>query len=638
MKLLTLLTLSLGAAALPLAAAPAPGPLAAIEAAHPAAMSADLVGVHPRLFVTQAEIDALKVRLKTTHQDLWARALAVSTCLTREPAPAPAQGRRDQNDVAYAIAESAFFYKLTDDPRYLAAARKFMNAALSYDTWGYTFDKPNTDLGAAHLLYGLGWAYDLLYHDLTPEELTRYRATLVLHGNLMYKSLALKPGKQLHYSQNHLFIPTAGLGIAAYALYGDVPEAAQWATRARAIYDRVLATYSQDGYYFEGFEYWVFATPWIIHYLDALKHSTGEDLYDQPGLKAMHTYVAQSMLPGAQDVFDFGDVFEGPSTRARQGADAERTHPGGHLHSNFNLLYRTAQEYHSGEDQGVANWLAAKGQVNFEDLWSLLWFDPTVKAVPIEDQPTAVHFIDHDVVYWRSSWKDDATALAVKAGPPEGHSAMAAMARFPDWALEDGHVHPDIGSFILFANGQYLTGDTGYAGVPLSADHNTLLVDGKGQANDGKGHDAYLKYPYSRSDGCRITAFVHNDPTHISIGLVATTAYREDFQLTRYTRGISLEPGRLLVEDQVESAFPHVYSVLVHFDGDQPAPGFSVTVKTPLDAVIHDEADILTAPGKPGSVDKGPKEKRGSRRVISTAGPVTSAEFETILDWRSLPK
>ena len=563
---------------------------------------------------------------------MWERALSNSTCLTREPAPAPAQGRRDQNDVAYAIAESAFFYKMTDDPRYLAAARKFMDAALTYDTWGYTFDKPNTDLGAAHLLYGLSWAYDLLYHDLTPEERDRYRARLVKQGNIMYKSLALKPGKLLHYSQNHLFIPTAGLGIAAYALYGDVPEAAQWATRSRAIYDRVLATYSQDGYYFEGFEYWVFATPWLIHYLDALKHATGEDLYDQPGFRAMHTYVAQSMLPGANDVFDFGDVFEGPSTRARTGADAERTHPGGHLHSNFNLLYRTAQEFHSGEDQGVANWLASKGQVNFEDLWSLIWFDPSVKPVSIEEQPTSYHFKDHDVAFWRTSWKDDATALAVKSGPPEGHSTVSGLERFPDWVLEDGHVHPDIGSFILFANGRYLTGDTGYAGVPLSADHNTLLIDGKGQANDGKGHDAYLRYPYSRSDTCRIVSF---DPAadSVTVTLDATGAYREDFKLTKFVRSIHLEPGHVTVDDQVESQIPHTFSVLFHFDGDGPAPGFSVTAKAPADAVVKDEADILTAPGKPGSVDKGPQEKRGSRRVISTASPVTTVHFETLLDW-----
>jgi hypothetical protein len=42
--------------------------------------------------------------------------------------------------------------------------------------------------------------------------------------------------------------------VAAYAVYGEVPEAKQWPL-ARAIYSKVLATYSKDGYYFAGFEY-----------------------------------------------------------------------------------------------------------------------------------------------------------------------------------------------------------------------------------------------------------------------------------------------------------------------------------------------------------------------------------------------
>ena len=58
-----------------------------------------------------------------------------------------------------------------------------------------------------------------------------------------------------------------------------------------------------------------------------------------------------------------------------------------------------------------------------------------------------------------------------------------------------------------------------------------------------------------------------------------------------------------------------------------------VCTKRQLSAIVKDEADILTAPGKPGSVDKGPKEKRGSRRVISTPQPALSAHFETELDW-----
>ena len=42
----------------------------------------------------------------------------------------------------------------------------------------------------------------------------------------------------------------------AYALMGETPEANDWAALSRAVFDRVLATYSDDGYYYEGMEYW----------------------------------------------------------------------------------------------------------------------------------------------------------------------------------------------------------------------------------------------------------------------------------------------------------------------------------------------------------------------------------------------
>jgi len=58
-----------------------------------------------------------------------------------------------------------------------------------------------------------------------------------------------------------------------------------------------------DGYYYEGFEYWIFSTPWIIHYLDAQKPATGED---------------HSLTPGGQMMFDFGDVFCGPDHSCKE--------------------------------------------------------------------------------------------------------------------------------------------------------------------------------------------------------------------------------------------------------------------------------------------------------------------------------
>ena len=241
--------------------------------------------------------------------------------------PPPAELRRAQNEVAMGIVEAAFAYKMDGDAKYLKAAKDYMDAAVSYDVWGYSFNKPNTDLAAGHLLYGLGTGYDLLYNDLTPAERDRYREKLAKQGHLMYEYWKSKPGRTIAYSQNHTFIPMAGLGIAAYAVYGEVPEAAEWAKVSRAIFDRVLETYSHDGYYYEGAEYWIFATPWIIHYVDAQKHVTGEDLFDRPGFRKMHLYAAHSLLPGGDESFDFGDVYDGPVTRASRARIMTGSHP-----------------------------------------------------------------------------------------------------------------------------------------------------------------------------------------------------------------------------------------------------------------------------------------------------------------------
>src|SRR5438874_12426452 len=367
-------------------------PLVELMRTRKSTLRPELIGVHPRVYVTDKELAELRIRARTTHRELWQQTLSHVRALSGGPPPPPAEARRQQNEVAIAIAEAAFIYKIEGDKKYLDAARKYMDAAVSYDIWGYTSNKPNVDLAAGHLLYGLGWGYDLLYHDLTEQERVRYRDKLIRQARLMADYFKPKSGKTYSYSQNHTFIPIAGLGVAAYALYDETPEARQWAALARAIFDRVLATYSTDGYYYEGFEYWIFSTPWLIHYLDAHAHATGEDLYDRPGLRLMHEYVAHSMLPNGDYVFDFGDIFEGPLTRAHQGDEYPRTHPQDHFNTNYNLLYRVAQRFQSREAQGVAAWLKGFGQVNAEDFWSLAWYDAKLNLVPIQQQQAWHYF------------------------------------------------------------------------------------------------------------------------------------------------------------------------------------------------------------------------------------------------------
>jgi hypothetical protein len=614
-------------------------PLVQLMRSRNSTLKPELNGVHPRVYVTQNELDALRERAHTTHRELWQQALSNVRALRTEPAAPPAQQRRAQNDVGLAIAEAAFIYKIERDRKYLDAAKKFMDAAVSYDIWGYANNKPNVDLAAGHLLYGLGWGYDLLYNDLNETDRARYRDKLIKQARLLYDFFKPRSGKTYAYSQNHTFIPIAGLGVAAYALYGETPEAAEWANLSRAIFDRVLETYSQDGYYYEGFEYWIFSTPWLVHYMDAHAHATGEDLYDRPGFREMHNYVAHSMLPTGNYVFDFGDIFEGPLTRAGKGDEYPRTHPNGHFNTNYNLLYRLAQRFKSGEAQGVAAWLKSFKQVNAEDYWSLVWYDPSVKTVLINQQPTSHHFKDHDVVFWRSDWTTNATAFAFKCGPSEGHHTTALLNQFPEWRLSSGHAHPDANSFIIFARGQYLTGDTGYAGVPMTEHHNTILIDGKGQSKEGAGHDAFEGISYERMDQVRITDFrVANDS--VVVRGDATNAYEPERGVKRFVREFLYAPTEgFVVRDEVETSQPSVITSVLHADGGMKKESngrFSITAagvklliepQEPKDLNDAIEANVLTAPGPPGAVDKGERQERGQKLMLSTKQPVSAVRF-----------
>lgn len=600
-----------------------------------------LKGKHPRVFFTASEIEQLRLRADSTHKDVWVRALQNVRALKGDPPPPPAEKRRAQNEVGLAIAESAFIYQISGDRKYLAAAKQYMDAATAYEIWGYRYNKPNVDLAAGHLLYGMGIGYDLLYNDLSKDERTRYRDTLAHHARLMFDHYKLKPGRSFSYSQNHVFIPIAGLAVAAYALYDEVPDAPQWAALSRAIYDRVLATYSPDGYYYEGFEYWVFSTPWIIHYVDAHKHATGEDLYDHPGLKQAHLYLAHVLAPGGETMFDFGDVFEGPITRAKKGDEYERSHPGGKLHSNFNLLYRLAARYQNTEAQGIAKFMESMGQVNFEDWWSLAWYDDTLAATPMEKITPWHYFPDHEVVFWRTDWTSSATAFAFKAGPPEGHHTAELLKKFPDWHLSAGHAHPDANTFIIFAKGQYLTGDSGYSGQPRTDHHNTLLVDGRGQAAEGAHHDPWEDFSYDQLNQIRISE-VQLTKGFAHVKGEAAAAYDKALGLKKFNRHfVFVAPGQFTVWDEIEAAEPRIFTSLLHSDTtwketkphtfavESPGAKLVLTCKTP-GAVAKIEPNLVVAPGQPGSVDKGEQQQRGDRVSVSTK----SAQQKAVFVWQ----
>jgi hypothetical protein len=607
------------------------------------ALKPDLAGVHPRVFVTAAGLEELRTRARTTHRDQWQKVLAALPAMAGDPPPPPGpQARRSQNNVAHAIAGVSLAWAVERRPEYHAAAKRWTMAAIAYEPWGYTYNKPNVDLAAGHLLYAIGWAYDLLYHELTLDERARIRAALERHAALVDEHF--RPGKRqrFEFTQNHNFIPTAGLAVAALALMGESEDAERWAATAYAHHHRANTLLSPDGYYYEGIEYWIFSAPWLVHFADAWEHATGEDFYTLGPYRHWKTYVAHVLLPNGQDAFDFGDAWEGPLTRARRGEEIGRLYPGGTLQSNANLLYRVAARLRDPETQAVAERCRAFGHTSLEEPWTLLWRDASLAPASMTSLPLRHHFADSGVVFFRSSWEQDALAFAFKAGPPEGHRAARLLASVPEWRQSTGHAHPDAGSFIVWASGRVLAADTGYAGRPQARHHNTVVMRGFGQGLERE-HDTWEGMDRAALDGIRIEA-AELAPGRVRIGAELAAAYPPPAGLLRFRRDFTFQaPGSFRVTDRLEAREERAFEWFLHADGPFTLDGARFTsdaggvalvgrVELPRGARVTTAPTLLTAPGQPGSIEKGREDRRGFELRIEPSATARNVDFDVILE------
>jgi hypothetical protein len=276
----------------------------------------------------------------------------------------------------------------------------------------------------------------------------------------------------------------------------------------------------------------------------------------------------------------------------------------------------------------VASRCAAFGHTNQEEWWTLLWRDPELQPSPMSAIPTSHLFEDSGVAFFRTSWDANATAVALKAGPPEGHRAARLIASVPEWRMSSGHAHPDAASFIIWAGGRYVTGDTGYAGQPQARQHNTITVGGQGQGDEGD-HDVWRSMDQAALDTVRITA-MQAEGAGVRIEADAAGAYVPSAGLSRFHRIFRFD-GRdgFTIEDAIALREPKTVAWFLHSDVPFDARGASFTAAgtPPLVVTIAAPAGVrtttgktrLTAPGRPGSITEGPEEERGYELQLDTA-------------------
>jgi hypothetical protein len=132
------------------------------------------------------------------------------------------------------------------------------------------------------------------------------------------------------------------------------------------------------------------------------------------------------------------------------------------------------------------------------------------------------------------------------------------------------------------------------------------------------------------------------------VSLIAdlAAAYDPTVGVDKFTRQfVFTAPGEFLIEDLIKTARPQVITSYLHSDSsivekdggfifESGKPDLFAQILEPKSFDNLIEPNFLTAPGRPGSVDKGEREKRGIRLGISTKDKVAEAAFKVRLKIR----
>jgi hypothetical protein len=172
-------------------------------------------------------------------------------------------------------------------------------------------------------------------------------------------------------------------------------------------------------------------------------------------------------------------------------------------------------------------------------------------------------------------------------------------------------------------------------------EHNTLLVDGHGQGDEGT-HDAWSKIPYTQLNEARLVS-VKADAQGFEFVGEAAGVYEAALGLTQFRRALNYTSGKLVVTDTIASSKPGLFTEVLHSDrtivadkqnrwefraGDAT---LQVALEDPAGAVSKIEPNVVMGPGQPGSVDKGTPEARGERVLVSTEKPEIAASYQWVL-------
>jgi hypothetical protein len=494
----------------------------------------------PRLILTPQRIAALKASITNARADLWKAALDSADEFSRAPVPVMTRANNQFRYVGDTMPALGLAYRMTGDRRYVEAAEKWLRAMLAVNEWS-----GSANLGRSCWVLGAALLYDWL-HDVMNQDLrAAVRKRLEAEGEILMKDGPF----YWRLLSNHCLIETSALGAAGLALQGDSDAAGRFVRRARERTDLIIEHAPLDGAWSEGVQYWEYGLTYFLRFLEALKTSGTADYYPRyDWLKKTGYFRIYFSLPGPPgNAINFGDC-----------CDERREH---RWYAAF-LLYQAAAVYRNGHYQDFGNSIRTPGPYKFSWM-DFIAYDPTLAPVDYRRVPPNQHLEDSGYVIMRTSWRDDATIIGFRCGPAPGHRNQKHPLRLERNGFGPGHQHPDINSFSLFAYGQRLAIDPGYAHPKWTADHNTVLVNGRGQAGEG---GSYLDYmAFENRDPFPAILRADSSPDYDYVIGDAGNIYVDEAGLAHFRRHLLfLKPDIVVIADDLAGKEPSRFEWLLN--------------------------------------------------------------------------
>lgn len=257
-----------------------------------------IANVHPRLFLTPADLPALRsARFHPARGAIWEN-LRASAKVAAERPPRSAWIAPAADDPLYANLYDRFYAAMSDmaviehlafvavvgeEADVVEAARRHLLATAR--AWAPEIDV-QPDYGTAYavtrLMKGLAVGYDLLHGRLDDAERREVRAVVERLADRYVAGWFSHPeqmGPDAH--THHAHLEWGSLGITALALLGDVPAATGWLQLAVAKFDHHLLPHglAPDGAQVEGSSFWASTMQYRLMFMDALRRVTGVDLF-----------------------------------------------------------------------------------------------------------------------------------------------------------------------------------------------------------------------------------------------------------------------------------------------------------------------------------------------------------------------